>query len=47
MQLAAPQTSPVASATPQAAPQDHAISASPSALSHYQIIRRNGAVVPF
>ena len=47
MQLTAPQTSPVASATPQAAPQDHAISASPSALSHYQIIRRNGAVVPF
>jgi len=47
MQLTAPQTSTVASATPQAAPQDHAISASPSALSHYQIIRRNGAVVPF
>jgi ribonucleoside-diphosphate reductase alpha chain len=47
MQLTAPQTSTVASATPQAAPQDHAISAPPSALSHYQIIRRNGAVVPF
>ncbi|MBU3711808.1 MAG: ribonucleoside-diphosphate reductase subunit alpha [Limnohabitans sp.] len=45
--MTAPLTSSVASATPHAAPQDHAISASPSALSHYQIIRRNGAVVPF
>ncbi len=47
MQMTAPQTSTVSSATPHAAPQDHALSASPSALSHYQIIRRNGAVVPF
>ena len=47
MQMTAPQTSTVSSATPHAAPQDHALSASPSSLSHYQIIRRNGAVVPF
>ena len=61
MQLTAPQTSPVASATPQAAPQDHATSPmanpslahdrvaqeNPTMLAHYQIIRRNGAVVPF
>ena len=47
MQMTAPLTSSVASATPHAAPQDHAISATSSALSHYQIIRRNGAVVPF